>query len=356
MSRDVVQLGYFFALLLGVAVLTGLVFLPYIPAIFFAVVLAIVFYPVHTRILKAFGGRSWIASIVSTLLVLFVIIIPLIIFSVLLAQEASRLLSLVASSELDIRATLVAVVEWVGVYVPGSLIGYFEEYANDFNAQQYLAERISWILESANVFFGEVFRLIVAGAISLLAVFYLFHDGERAIRYVERVTPLARGYETMILQRMKHAVNSVVLGRVLIGVIQGVLTGVALAIVGVPAPVLWGAIAAVLSVVPMLGPGLIITPIALYFIAIGSMWSGVGLLIWAFLAIYFVDDIFGPILIGRGVKIHPFLILISILGGIALFGPIGFVAGPVLVALLFVLLDMYPMVLERELSAKGADR
>ncbi|MEX1027569.1 MAG: AI-2E family transporter [Candidatus Paceibacterota bacterium] len=354
MSRDVVQIGFFVALLLGVAALTGLVFVPYIPAIFFAIVLAVVFYPLHQKILAATGDRAWIASLMSTLVVLIVIIIPLVIFGILLIQEATRLLSLTTSSQFDVGATLTAVVDWTAAASP-YLAGQLEVYVSGFDPQQYIVQGISWVLESANAFIGQAFRLIIAGAISLLAVFYLFRDGDRAVRYLVRVSPLASGYERMILSRITDAVNSVVLGRILVGIIQGVLTAVALSVVGVPAAILWGTVAAILSVVPMLGPGLVITPAALYLIAIGSIGSGVGLLVWAFLAIYFVDDVLGPIFIERGIKIHPFLILVSILGGISFFGPIGFVAGPVLLALLSVLLDMYPMVLERELSAKHLD-
>jgi len=141
-------------------------------------------------------------------------------------------------------------------------------------------------------------------------------------------------------------VNSVVKGSLIVGVVQGVLTGVGFALFGVPNPALWATIAAIASLIPTIGTGLVLIPGISYLFLVGASSNAIGLIIWGVFAVGLVDNFLGPKLIERGVKIHPFLILLSVLGGIGLFGPIGFLAGPLILSWLFALLDMYPALIK----------
>jgi predicted PurR-regulated permease PerM len=136
-------------------------------------------------------------------------------------------------------------------------------------------------------------------------------------------------------------------GHLVIGILQGLVVGFGFFIFGVPSPVIWGVAAAVASLIPMIGTSLVIIPGILILLLAGSLVQAIGLLIWGIFAVGLIDDLLGPYLIERGIKIHPFLILLSALGGIALLGPVGFLAGPVILALLFALLDLYPTIVKQ---------
>ena len=134
----------------------------------------------------------------------------------------------------------------------------------------------------------------------------------------------------------------------MIGLIQGMLTGVGFWMFGVSNPVIWGTVAAVASLVPALGTSLVNIPAIIFLFLSGNISQAIGLLIWVVLAVGLIDNILGPYFINRGVKIHPFLILISVLGGISFFGPVGFIAGPVVLGLLFALLELYPVIIKNK--------
>ena len=126
--------------------------------------------------------------------------------------------------------------------------------------------------------------------------------------------------------------------------IQGILTAVGFALFGVPNPTLWGSVAAIAALVPSVGTALVLFPAILFLYWSGAALSALGLLLWGATAVGLIDNFLGPKLAGRGMRLHPFLILLSILGGIALFGPIGFLLGPLVLSMLFVLLEIYSVI------------
>lgn len=346
MRHHTLQLTYFFALFLLIGALTLFTFLPYLAALFFAIVVAIIFWPIHQRIAEDIPNQ-FIAALLSTLFVILVIGIPLTFFAILLFEEVSTLYGQATGSGGDI----LNVAGWVeGVAqsiqnISPPVASFLSEQSQNIDQANYVNNVFNWLLGNIQTFFSQAVHIVVSLALGVLALFYLFKDGDDAVRYVKQVSPLAPEHDGQLMDKCLVAVNSVIRGRVLASIIQGILAGIAFAIVGIPAPVLWGSIAGLISVVPMLGPGLVITPAVIYLFAIGNVWGAVGLLIWAFIAVYFIDDIFEPVFINRGMHIHPLLILVSILGGLSLMGPIGFVAGPVMLSVFFAMLEMYPVIM-----------
>ena len=349
MRQRTVQISSFFLLLAVVAVISALIVQPYLSAIILAVVLSVVFWPVHRDITTKLGGRDTLSALISTVLVVLVIILPLVFFGFLLFNEVTRLYESAAAGGLE----LFNFARW-GEFLSGYIDNLSPELAETLRGQFTALEASSpigtllgWLASHLNAFFSGVFDAIVTLALAVLALFYLFKEGPSCISFIQRVSPLYNEHDRRIMNRITNAVNSVIRGRILTALIQGILSGVAFAIAGVPAPVLWAAIATVLSVIPLLGPGLVITPVAIYLFFTGAPWAAAGLIAWAYIAIYFIDDILGPIIIKHGgLHVHPFIILISILGGISVMGPVGFVAGPAVVAVLFVMLEIYPLIIE----------
>jgi predicted PurR-regulated permease PerM len=134
--------------------------------------------------------------------------------------------------------------------------------------------------------------------------------------------------------------------------IQGILVGFGFYLFDVPSPAIWGFVAAISSIIPTIGTSMVTIPGVLFLLFTGHPLPALGLLIWAITAVGLIDNFLAPIIIKSGVNIHPFLILMSVLGGIAVFGPLGFIIGPVLLSLLFTLFDLYPMMFGNNSSSE----
>jgi predicted PurR-regulated permease PerM len=175
----------------------------------------------------------------------------------------------------------------------------------------------------------------------------MLRDGTSLRRQLIRFSPLVDTYDQKIFDKLELAIHSVVKGSLVVGIIQGVLTGIGFAIFDIPNPALWGSIAAIAALIPGIGTALVIVPGIIYSFFSGTMGATIGLAIWGVVAVGLIDNFLGPRLIERGVKVHQFLILLSVLGGITFFGPIGFIIGPLIVSLLYALLEIYKDSLEK---------
>ena len=175
----------------------------------------------------------------------------------------------------------------------------------------------------------------------LFALFYLLRDGGKLKQGVIMISPLNDQYDEKIFSKLKQAIRSVVVGSLVVSFIQGLLTGIGFFVFGVPNPALWGSFAVVSALIPGIGTSLVLLPGVLYLFFMSTNLHALGLLIWGIVAVGLIDNYLGPTLVNRGVHIHPFLILLSVMGGLVFFGPIGFIAGPLIVALLFALLEIY---------------
>jgi predicted PurR-regulated permease PerM len=204
-----------------------------------------------------------------------------------------------------------------------------------------LQRGLEWAFSNLDTVFSGASKIVLAVFIMLLALFYLLRDGRELKRQIIALSPLGDDDDNRIFKKLEQTIYSIFAGSILVGLIQGVLTGIGFAIFGVPNPALWGSIAAVSALIPGIGTSLVMVPGVLYLFFTGSTTPAIGLLIWGVLAVGLIDNFLGPIFINRGVKIHPFLILLSVLGGLIFFGPVGFVLGPIILAFLFALLDIY---------------
>lgn len=338
-----VENAFFFILLVGVLFLLYMIFSPYLSALFFALVLSIMFEGMHRRFLGMVGGRKGFAALVSVIVVMVTILLPLSIVAVLLFGEAVSLYNSVSTGG--------GVFHFIDTQI-NVLEGYIQHIAPsisfDFNIQTYAQQVLHWAVENINSFFASIVTFILNVFIMVLATYFLFKDGPRFRKQIVELSPFSDEYDERILQRLTVAINSGLKGTLAIAILQGFLTGLGFAIFGIPNPVLWGFLATFTALIPTLGTGIITVPAGAFLIFTGSVASGVGLLVWGLVIVGLIDNMVRPMLIERGMKIHSFIILISILGSLPFFGPIGVLAGPVVVAFLFALLDVYPHIIHNE--------
>lgn len=345
MNIHKLQIGFFIVLISAIFLLTFFIFLPFFAVLFISLVFAIIFNPLYQKLLAFFKGRKNVASLLALLTVLVLIVLPLTILGILLFEESIDLYTKISEST-DIPA-LDAFAFKAENFVQRFIPGFSLEIVTFFDVRQYADQVLGWAVDNFGSVFSSVFRAVLLFFIFILGLFYFFRDGTRFMEAAKTLSPLINTYDDKIFNKVGLAVNSVIKGHLVIAIIQGILTGIGLFIFGVPSPVIWGFIAAVASFIPSIGTAIVTAPAIVYLLLTGHVGAGIGLTIWAAVLVGAVDNLLGPVLIERGVNIHPFMILISVLGGLQLFGIIGFIAGPVILVLLFTLLDIYPLLLHR---------
>lgn len=335
------QLRFLLVLTLAAGLLSFFIIQPYLPSLFLAVVFVIAFLPAHRFIRKLLGGRHNLAAMTSTLLVLLIIFIPLTLFGFLLFQETISLyeegVSETAVADLVESATL-SLENGLSELLPTA----------EINIRQYtdIDKAITQVPATVINYFDRIFTGILRVGVGLflmiLAIFYLFRDGRKLMEKLIKVSPLKKEYTSTMISKTVETINAVIRGRLLVGMIIGFFVGVGFAVFDLPGPVFWGSIAAIASMLPLLGPMLIVVPASLILFSMGLVWSAIGILAWGIIAAT-GEEYLSAILINQRINIHPFLILLSVIGGMSFFGPVGFVVGPVVLALLFAILEIYPL-------------
>lgn len=334
---------FFYGLLLAVIVLAFTMFLPFLTPIVLAAALSVIFAKVHTKIRKSLfkdKERSSVAALFTLLIIVGIVFVPaLLIMGKMYSEVQSMYTFLVDESN---RSNVINILNNVASSLSHTFFGLYPDYSFDsFNITSILTRTLEWIFTNLDTVFSGVSKIALGTFIMLLALFYFLRDGRELKRQVVVLSPLGDTDDERILQKMEQTVYSVFAGSIVVAIIQGIMTGIGFGIFGVPNPALWGSVAAVAALIPGIGTALVLVPGILYLFFTGSTPYAIGLLIWGILAVSLIDNFLGPILVNRGVHIHPFLILLSVLGGLILFGPIGFILGPIVLAFLFALLEIY---------------
>ncbi|MEK7169985.1 MAG: AI-2E family transporter [Patescibacteria group bacterium] len=338
-SSRKVELGFFLLLVFIAAALSFLLFKPYLGALFVALVFAIVFRSSYEAI-HAKIKRSTLSSLATLLFVFSVILIPAGLFAFLVFDDAEKLYS-AAGSGVPMFERFDTAFAPIETYVQ-KIIPEFE-----IKLSTYAHAAIAFLVDNFGNVFSRVVTIVFQTFIMLLALFFLFRDGGKFRAYVIYLSPLANEYDERILKRLETAITSVVKGKLLIVLIQGILASVGFWLFGVPHAVLWGALTSIAALIPAFGVALVFIPILIYLFATGSLGITIGFVVFA-IFVGAIDNILGPVLFEKGMQMHPLLILLSVLGGLAFFGPVGFLAGPVVLSLLFALLDIYPLLFSEQ--------
>lgn len=328
----VVQYAFFFSLLLLSGYMVWKIVQPFITALALSLVIVTICYPLYRRIKRRVPRQNkTLAAFIATVLVFLVIIIPLVALSSLVVKEIVLLYQDLDTGSVSIQTVVSNIENKVQAFAPDFKINLTEQI-------KLLAE---WITSSLGAIFKSTVSTLFMFFIALIGSFYFFRDGKEFMQVLTNVSPLRDQQDQVIFERMAKAVRAVVTGTVLVALIQGSLVAIGFTIFGIDRAILWGSLAAVGALMPGLGTTVVTAPAIVYLFYTGSAVSGFGLLIWSMLIVGLVDNLIGPYLIGRGNNLHPFIVLISVLGGLVLFGPIGFIIGPVVVTLFLVLLEMY---------------
>jgi predicted PurR-regulated permease PerM len=331
MNRSQAENYIFFTSIVLAAALVILVFLPELNVIALGITFAVLFAPIYRWLLKLMPHQETLAALLIVLLSIIIILGPFVFFGFQLFSEAQGFYTSIASGTSFPAMQYLG--EWLQKISPS--LG--------LNLNFYLQQAAGIFVNNVGRIVSEIFAVIISFFLSLFALFYFLKDGGKFYAAVLKRSPFPREHTEMLVEKLHVVMTSIIRGSLLGAAIYGVIIGVGFFIFGIPSAILWGAVGAVAAFVPMIGVWLVVIPGALWLMASGNFPSAVGLLVWMVLTSIIVENFLRPWFVGRTAGIHPLLVLFSVLGGLAFFGPIGLLLGPLALGLFLALLEISPM-------------
>jgi len=341
LTRYHIFAAFFFAIFIFLLYQTAHLLAPFSSALLWAAIIALALAPLYRRVVRAVRGRSGLAAGIMTFATLLIVIGPAILLLVVLAAQAVDIYQwaseLIRSGRLAEAWSRIAIpmLDRVlnlpllqGVDVKGIAIKSLSEFSSGMAAQ------IGGALKNTVL-------LLINVLIMLISLFFFFRDGESFYTAVTGLLPFTPEQQSAIAQKFRNTFSAVINGVFLIAFLQGVMTGIGLALFGVSYSVFWGFLAALLALLPIGGAMLVWLPCAIYLYLAGSTLNSVLLAAWGAVFVSLPDNFLKPLLIGRKAKLPTFLLFLGILGGLKVYGVLGILAGPLVVTLLTAFVQIY---------------
>lgn len=330
-------------LLLTVSLALGWILQPFFGTILWGAIIALLFTPLYRWLLPRLGGRRSAAAILTVLAVLIIVILPLAGVAASLAREAATFYERLQSGEVNPGVYFHGLFDALPTWITGLLDRFgmidFETLQKRFVTA--LAEGSQFIATQAVSIGQNMFEFLANLCITLYLAFFLIRDGDDVARIVRRAIPLAPAHKKELIARFATVIRATVKGNLLVAAIQGALGGVAFWFLGVTGAMLWGVLMAFLSLLPAIGAALVWVPVAIYFFISGNTWQGIALVAWGVLVIGLIDNLLRPILVGKDTQMPDYVVMITTLGGMAVFGINGFIIGPAIAAMFIAVWHIY---------------
>lgn len=319
-------------------VLTVYMLLPFLATIGLAAVFAVIFSPINRRFEASMPRMA--AALLTLLIAIACFALPLVFLGVQFFREAHNVYFLLSQPDSISHAqqALVSIGNKLDPTIPGAR-AYLDTLSTHLN--EYVHQAAEFGLGYVGTFFTRTFSFLLQLIVFLMTLYYLLKEGPRLKRGIEKFSPLSSSETAEIFDRMVRTISSVMRGALLISLLQGVLTAIGFAIFGISNSVLWGTIAVLAALLPGIGVAIVFIPAVLYLLAIGHLGAGIGLALFGIIVIGAVDNLLRPYVLGSRSSIHPLLVLLSVFGGLAFFGPAGLFLGPLVISLLLGLLSIY---------------
>ena len=343
MNHPALQNRTLLLLLTIVTLAFGAILWPFNGAVFWGVVLAILFMPLHRKLLRRMPRRRNLAAFITLCICLVIVILPMALIGISLVQEASVAYERMRSGQLNYGAYL----QQVLAALPAWLLALLDRFHLTSVAE--LQARLASVGTQASQFLAtkaldvgqNTLQFIVSFGVMLYLLFFLLRDGVQLGTRVRDAVPMDEEHKRQLARKFITVTRATVKGNIAVAAAQGALGGLIFWVLGIQGPVMWGVVMAFLSLLPAVGASLIWGPVAIYFLATGATWQGVTLTAYGICVIGLVDNVLRPLLVGKDTKMPDYVVLISTLGGMALFGLTGFVIGPVIAALFMATWDLF---------------
>ena len=348
------NVNFFFLTLLGISVVTFFIFQPFFIAILLAAILAVVFQRPFKFFLKITGDRQKISAFLTS--IFGMIIFAGIFLGVvgLMVNEVSNLYQkFTVESGVYNQKYVDNIVSRVNTNPVLRSLG-----VDNLVNKETIGKSISQLGQGAIGIFQKTYQSVASflflTIVTFLTLYYFLIGGKELVRKIMFLSPLRDTHEKILIGKFISMSRATIKGTLVIGVIQGFIGGVLFAAVGIPSAVVWGVIMMFLSLIPMFGTGLVWLPAAIIMILLGHVWQGIVIFSIGFLIISTIDNLLKPKLVGKDTQMHPLIVLFSTLGGITLLGFLGFIIGPIIVALFITLWEIYEVEFKKQLKKYNA--
>ena len=330
-------------LLIAVSLAFAWILWPFYGAILWAIVFATVFAPAHRRLLVTMRQNPNMAALATLLVIVAIALLPLTLTAMSVVQEATTLYERIETGELDFGRFISQLLDALPAWATDLLarLGISDLGDVQTGLSSALREGSQFFATQAIAIGQGTARIIISFFLMLYLLFFFLRDGSEIAQRLKDAIPLRTEQKRSLFNKFTIVIRAMFKGTILVAILQGMLGGVIFWLLGIPAALLWGVVMAFLSLLPAVGSALIWLPVALYLLATGSVWQGLVLIAYGVLVIGLVDNFLRPFLIGMDTKLPDYVVLISTLGGIAIFGLNGFVIGPVIAAMFIATWDIF---------------
>jgi predicted PurR-regulated permease PerM len=341
-SLNPVQARFFSVIFILSLLLLGWVLWPFWQLLIFAFLLAGIFRPLYAWLRRWIS--PWLASLLTCILIVLIVFVPLTFCIIALSTETLNLYQLVKDTNLLIKLQQFLQNNTLALEVQGILAGLGINFGpGDLTGTlSGVAGRVGLFLYSqASFWAGNIMSFVLQFIVLIMVAYFLLIDMERLLRFLMRLSPLPQAQNDLLLRKFMDIAGAILVVNGISGLLPGVLAGAYFALLGLPSPILWGSVMAVLAFLPIFGIGLILVPTSFIFLVGGHMFLALGTLVFYMFLSYSVEYLLKPKLVGNRVQMHMLLVFLAILGGMALFGFLGIIYGPLIATAFLTLSELY---------------
>lgn len=319
---------------------------PFMTAILLAVILVTLTFGIFKRVREKLKGSSNRAALVMLLGITVVLVIPALILSILLVQQANVVVEKLQSGEAQAMIKRIDVTPY---------LAFIRRFAPNFDPATLRPDRLllpavqqipGWVARHGGAVVGGLAGMVLGFALVLLSMYFFYVEGESILQQLSILSPLPKRYDREFAARFKDVIDATFRGQLFTGIAQGVMTGIGLAIAGVPGAGFWAAVAALLSLVPMVGAAAVWVPASIYLVISASMgarpwWQPIFMIVWGMVPVSLIDNVVRPWAMKGKAQLPAIPLLFAVLGGLQAFGFVGLVIGPLVFSLLMSIIDIY---------------
>lgn len=319
---------------------------PFMTAILLGAILVILTFGIFRRLRERMKGSSNRAAWTMLVGTTFVLVIPALILVLLLVQQADVVVDKLRSGEAQATVKRIDVqpyLQWIKRVAP------------NFDTKSLSPERLvlpamqqipGWVARNGGAVVGGLAGMLLGFALVLLSMYFFYTEGESILLQLSLLSPLPARYDREFMERFKDVIDATFRGQVFTGLAQGATTGIGLAIAQVPGAGFWGAVSALLSLIPMVGAAAVWVPASIFLAISASMgtrpwWPAIFLIIWGLIPVSLIDNVVRPWAMSGKAQLPAIPLLFAVLGGLQAFGFVGLVIGPLVFSLLMAIIDIY---------------
>jgi predicted PurR-regulated permease PerM len=335
MNRNRLEDVSLLVLFVGISLLLFFVFQPFFAVLSLAVVFAILLHVPYEKVVRIFGGRKSFAALIMVGLMLVFFIVPLFLIGVNIFQEVQVLYS-------GIQGNGMQYVHVIQTTIEGSIRQVFPGFVFDINT--YIGNALTFISNNLESLAYQTVYVLFDTFLMLLALFFFLRDGRSLLALLSKTSPFGKKVTNEILNSIYQTIQSVVRGTLFVVLIRWLCMGIVFSLFGIPNVIFWSSAGAIIGAIPGFGTAFAFIGAVIYLYLQGNIIGAIGMMILGSGAVVLVDNILTSYFFGRGLEVSSIFVLFSILGGIVLFGPIGFILGPLVLSVFLSIVRVYDLV------------